>query len=245
MGMPAVDWMIKNKLATSDRLSNRTFVEIFRAVGPEARVALLQKMKKGSPAEIRNGLSISIDGNFTEIAPIVAQLIGDTQYQLQAVRAAGSLSVNDAVPALMILTAKKTQVGLAALVSLEQIGDERSYSTAEALALINSLPVRKTCLKLMAKFPLKAIDTGKRFLLGNDDSTIRVGIELLGMVGTPDALAEVVSRLGDPNPGVRISSLLALQGKCPPDARSAFINLRNDADPLVKAIAMRADPGRG
>ncbi len=245
MGMPAVNWMLDTQLAKSDRLSNRTFVEVLKSVGSEAIQALLKKMQKGSSAEIKNGLSIATDGGFDEVSQIVPSLINDPSYQLQATRAAGVLKVKEAVPALLILTAKPTQIGLVALISLEQIGDERSYSTAEALALLKSLPTRKSALSLMAKFPDKALETARRFLLADKDSTIRVGIELLGMIATEEALSEVVSRIGDPNPGVRISVILALQGKCPTEAREAFLNLRNDPDPLVKAIALRADPGRG
>lgn len=244
IGLPAVQWMLDKKLATSDRLQNRAFVQVIRDVGVEAQRLLGAKIASGTMAEKRNGLAIAVDAAFREAASVVPSLISVPELQVSAVRAAGVLGATEAVPVLMRLAASRDQLGLFALVSLAQIGDERAYTTAESLMVTGNLLVRQSAMGLLAKFPLRATETGRRLLLEKDERTIRIGIELLGVVGTADALEEVGSRLLDPSPGVRAQAIFALQGQCPPDLRLRFLSMRQDPDPMVRAVAMRAEPGR-
>lgn len=243
IGVPAAQWMIDKKLAGADRLQQRAFVEVLRDAGTEARQILANKLLRGSLAEKRNGLGVASDGKFKEVGPAIPALIEVPELQLQAVRAAGSLNSQPSVPLLLPLAAQRSNLGLAAMVSLAQIGDERGYSTAEAL-LGGNLLLRKAALQLMVKFPLRATETGKRLLLDPDERMIRIGVELLGMVASEEALKEVASRLLDPSPAVRCQALLALNGQCPSDVRLTFMSLRNDPDPMVRAVAARVEPGR-
>ncbi len=244
VGLPAVQWMLDKKLTTSDRLQNRAFVHVIRDVGVEAQRLLGAKIASGNLNEKRNGLAIAVDGNFREAAGVVPGLMSVPELQNNAVRAAGVLGANEAVPSLMRLAANRSQLGLSALISLAQIGDERAFTTAESLLITGSLPVRQAAIDLMVKFPLRATATGQRLLLEKEERSVRIGVELLGRVGTPEALAEVGTRLLAPSPGVRAQAILALQGQCPEDLRLRFLSMRMDPDAMVRAVAMRADPGR-
>ena len=92
--------------------------------------------------------------------PALAGALGRPALQRLAVRAAGSLQSQDAVPAILPLCASTDRIlALDAMVALEQIGDERAYETASALLRSPSLPMRKAAIGLMAKFPARAIAT--------------------------------------------------------------------------------------
>lgn len=243
IGLPAANWMIENKLATADRLQARAFVEVLRDVGPDAQQKLVDRIARGTLAEKRVGLGIAVDGRFRVVAPLVPDLMDVPEIQLQAVRAAGVLASRESVGALLPVAAQRNQVGMAAIISLAQIGDEQGYSTAEAL-LGGPLPVRKASLSLMARFPLRAMESAGRLILEPDERLVRIGIELLGMVGTPESLGLIGPMLMSPSPGIRAQALTALAGQCPDAFRLTFVGLRSDPDPMVRAVASRLEPGR-
>lgn len=244
IGLPAVQWMLDKKLASATRLHVRAFADVLRDVGPEAEELLAVKVEKGSRDEKRVGLMVAIEGGFRAVGRAVPNLIQDPELQATAVRAAGTLKSVSSVSALLPLTRQKGATGLAAMVSLAQIGDEQAYSTAEALLPTANLLTRKAAISLLSQFPRRATDTARALMLESEERRIRLGVELLAAVGTPEALTEIASRLLDPMPGVRAEAILALNGRCPADARLTFMSLRNDPDPLVRGLAQRADPGR-
>lgn len=244
IGLPAVRWMLDNRLSQADRLQIRAFVHVIRAVGPEARQLLAQRVVGGNVDEKRNGLSIAVDGRFTELAPAVPLLIDNPSLRTQAVRAAGALGSKESVGRLIPLVRDAGSLGLAAMVSLAQIGDESAFSTAEVLYRSGSLPMRKAAQQLLAQFPLRASELARSLMAQPETRDVRFGMELLGAVGTPEGLEEIASRLLDPIPGVRIQALLSLNGRCPEGSRLTFVSLRNDPDPTVRAVAVRVDPGR-
>lgn len=244
IGMPAAAWMLETKLAGADRLQLRAFSAVIGAVGAPARNALAAKAATGTLEEKRNALSIAVDGRIAEVAPVVPGLIGVPELKLQAIRAAGALGSRESVEALLPLTRGVDGTSVAAAVSLAQIGDERSTSTAENWLSSPNLPIRKAGIQLLAKFPEASMAIGARLLLEGPERRSRTGIELLGALGTPAALDLVATRLLDPSPGIRIQCLITLNGKCPEDRRLTLTSLRNDPDPNVRAVAQRIDPGR-
>ncbi len=244
IGLPAVQWMLDQRLARADRLQIRGFTAIINGVGTPARNALAAKVATGNLDEKRIGLSIAVDGRMSELGPLVPTLIGQPALRLQAIRAAGALASKESVAELMPLTRTTGNIGLAAMVSLAQIGDEGSYATGEAMLTSANLPLRRAAMALVAKFPLRGIDSATRLLAESDERKARIGIELLGAIGTPDALNLIAERLLDPSPGIRMQTLIELNGRCPEDKRLTLIALRSDPDPAVRAVAMRIDPGR-
>lgn len=244
IGMPAFEWMLETKLAGADRLQLRAYSAMVRAIGDPAKLALALKVARGSTMERRSGLVIAVDAGVTEVSASLPPLLTDPVLQIQAIRAAGSLKSRDSVAGLIPLTVRRDSVGVAAIVALAQIGDESAYSTAEALLTSGNLPVRKACMQLMSQFPLRALSSARVLMLEGDERKIRLGVELLGMIGSDEALSEASSRLLDPTPGVRIQALLALNGRCPVDARERFLSLQSDPDPGVRAVAKRVAPGR-
>lgn len=244
IGMPAFEWMLESKLKGADRLQLRAYSAMVRALGEPARLALALKVARGNTLERRGGLVIAVDAGVTEVSASLAPLLTDPVLQIQAIRASGSLKSRDSVAGLIPLTVRRDSVGVAAIVALAQIGDESAYSTAEALLASGNLPVRKASMQLMSLFPLRALSSARVLMLEGDERKIRLGVELLGMIGSDEALSEASSRLLDPTPGVRIQALLALNGRCPLDARERFLSLQSDPDPGVRAVAKRVETGR-
>ncbi|MBL8059996.1 MAG: hypothetical protein JNK63_04685 [Chthonomonas sp.] len=244
IGLPAVEWMLLNKLGSADRLQIRAFTAVIGAVGSPARNALAAKAATGSLNEKRNALSIAVDGRVSELAPVVPALIAQPELRLQAIRAAGALASRESVVALLPLTLGTDNVAVAAAVSLAQIGDERAVGTAESWLNSPNLPIRKAAFQVLARYPLQGLDVGRRLLGDRVERRARLGIELLGLISSPESLNLVADRLLDPSPGIRIQCLIALNGKCPEERRLTLVALRNDPDANVRAVAQRIDPGR-
>lgn len=244
MGLPAFEWMLEKRLNRADRLQLRAFSATLRAIGQKAKEAVAAKVATGNVDEKRNGLSLAVEHQITEVAPLIVGLIDNPSLRLQAVRAAGALKSKESVQRLLPLTRESSGLGLAAMISLSQIGDEAAFSTAENLVTIENLPMRQAALGLLSKFPTRASGVATRLLGEREERAQRIGLELLGAIGTPDALQLVAERLLDPMPGLRIQALLVLNGRCPEDKRLTMMSLRTDPDPVVRAIAARVDPGR-
>ncbi|HZH98171.1 MAG TPA: HEAT repeat domain-containing protein, partial [Fimbriimonadaceae bacterium] len=107
----------------------------------------------------------------------------------------------------------------------------------------DDLPMRAAAVELIAKFP-SALEIGRTMTGAADERMTRTGIDLLGKIGSPEALQIVGALLSDQRPGVRIQALLALHNRAPEEFKSAVIELRRDPDARVRAIAARIDPGR-
>lgn len=245
IGMPALEWMVEERLATASRLEQRAFVQVVQALGEPARNLIAIRISNPDDDVARVALSICIDANVKEAGPVLSGALARPALKRLAVRAAGVLEAKDAVGALLPLCANADRLlALNAIVACAQIGDETAYETAAALLRSPDLPIRKAALALMAKFPARALATARGLMTDADEKVARHGVELLGLVGTPEALAEAATRLTDPRAGMRIQALLALDGRCPQASKAALLALRNDPIPTVRAVAQRIDPGR-
>jgi hypothetical protein len=245
IGLPAFEWMLDRKLEEADGLQRRAFVAVVGALGEEGRRMLARKLLSENDDVAHNALAIASEAKVREAAPALVGLIRRPPLRRMAVRAAGAIGGEEVVAELLPLCASEDEMlATQAMVALAQIGSETAYPTADALATSPNLPLRKAALSLMARFPLRAIESARRMLLDADERTARIGIELMGLIGTPEALEEAAQRLLDPAAGLRIQAMLALDGRCPPEHRAALLALRDDPDPLVRAVAQRIAPGR-
>lgn len=244
IGMPAFEWMLDKELAKVDRLAVRTFAAVIRGIGQPARERLAEKLLVSQrEEELRNGLNIASEGVIVEVGPVLPRLIRTPSLQRQAVRTAGMVRAREAVTELLPLVAGVDRnIALAAMVSLSQIGSEEAYSTAEAVVSQPNVMMRKAALNLLAKFPANALKTAGRMLESTSESLCRSGLELLGLIGTEEALKELGERLGDPSAGLRIEALKGLAGRCPSEFRLLFTSLREDPVPTVRAVARRLSP---
>lgn len=245
IGKPALRWMLDHHLKTTDRLQNRAFVAVVRALGTDGGAMLAPLIASSDVDTARNALVVAMAAGIKEGGPYVPAALKKPELQRIAAGAAGPLGSRESIPDLLPLTVSKDRLtALNAMVSLIALADPTSVATAEALLASDDLPIRKAAIQLIGKFPDQALSIGTRLTRDADEKTIRIGIEILGNLGTAPALDAVGKLLSGPQAGVRMQALQALDGRVPTDYRSAVIDARKDRDPLVRAVAARIDLGR-
>jgi hypothetical protein len=245
IGLPAADWMLKNKLSTANRLGLRAFVAVLGAVGTDAKVLLGAYIESADETTAKNALRIAMDTKAIEVAASIPSALEKPNLQRQAASAAGVLLSKESVERLMLLVASQDRLlARNALIALGQIGDERAYSTAELMLTHPDLPVRKAAIQYLAIFPLRSKTVGDRLSSDPDERTARIGLELLAAIGSPEALSQISRMLDDGRPGVKIQAMLGLAGRVPVESRTKIQTLKNDLDPRVRSVAARLDLGR-
>ena len=160
-----------------------------------------------------------------------------------AARAAGRAKERAAVPALIRLAASPdVLVVRSAMEALALIGDPQAAGTGTALVDSEDLAVRRSAFGVALLQPGVAVATGVRLAASADGFRKRIGLALLGAVGTPQAIAAIAPSLQGSREA-KIGALLALDGRVPTELVPAVEALRLDPDPLVRAIAERTDVG--
>lgn len=245
IGQPALQWMVEKHLAAASRLEQRAFVDVANGVGPEGRTLVAGRIASENEAEALVALMVCIEASATEAAPFVPKALKSQALQRVAARAAGVVGSKESLPDLQLLAAS-TEDKLAALnavVSLVQLADPTSMGTAQALLASPELPIRKAAVTLVAKFP-EALSVGKGLTTDPDERRARTGVEILGAIGSEEALNAIGPYLTDERPGMRIQALLAMNGRAPGTWKQAVLDRRKDPNDQVRAVAMRIDPGR-
>jgi len=245
IGLPAVEWMVKEHLAGADRLQLRGFVAVVNAVGPGARGMVSEQIRSPEIPLASNALRVVTDGSMKEAGQYIPDALKRPSLRRAAARAAGAAGSRQAVPALAEMSkAKDPFDALAAVVALSQIGDEAAFQTGSELLSASEFPLRRAAERLVAKFPEKALPFAKTLIAAPDEQRARQGVEILGMLGDPAALDAIWSALADQRPGVRISALTALNGRVPAGLRDSVSRMRSDNDARVRAVASRIEFGR-
>lgn len=245
IGLPALKYMVTNHLPSASRLEQRAFVQIASGIGNAGRELIATRIESDNMIEARIALNICIDGSFQECAPYLQNALAKPELQRMAARAVGVSGAKDCMITLLPLCANSDRIlALNSLLSLSMLADEQAYGTAEALMYSNDLPIRKAALALAAKFPERALESARARLQSDNERTVRIAIELLAILGTPDALKECGEKLIDARAGVRIQAMLALNGRCPSEYRTFMITLRTDPIAAVRAVAQRIELGR-
>lgn len=243
-GKPALAWILKNRLKTLDSGDIREAAFLVRILGGDD--LLSAGMNDPDNTAASNAIKVAIAASAKGVEAAVAADVHRQGLEEVSARAAGVLKVKEAVNDLIPLAGSQDRgIASAAAIALAQIGDERGVSTAQALVTSDNLLVRKAALGLLAKFPTTGLQLAKALVAGGEMKARMSGLELLGMIGSPEALDVAGGFLGDQNPGVRIQSALALDGRCPAKYRSALLDLKRDQNTVVRAVATKVDLGRG
>jgi hypothetical protein len=133
---------------------------------------------------------------------------------------------------------------LNALICLKDLEAPDGLPAAQSYLSTTDLPIRDAAIAYVAKFAPQALTAAKAQLTSNDERVQRIGIEILSALGTSEALDLAAPYLSKGSMGLKIQALLALDGRCPQQARRDFLALRDDQNSIVKAVALGADPGR-
>ena len=223
------------------REPDATFVAVAVRLGALAAPTVGRLAASKEARQVRASLTTA---GFVPLPPeAVLAALDRPELAVPASDAAGRIRLVAAVPLLVRLTASADPLTVRhAAQALAAIGDPTAVGTASALVDHPDLAVRRAAFRLLAKSPEVAFPTGVRLLGTSDVFRRRIGLALLGVVGTPTAIAAIAPSLsGDRD--AKIGALLALDGKVPVELVSTVEALRRDADPLVRAVAQRTNAG--
>lgn len=238
IGVPAFEWMLSQHLASSDRLQQRLFVSVAKALGPAAGPAVGDKALHGNISEKRNLTAIAMEAGILDVAAVIPSYLDVPELQLVAAKAAGLLKAKAAVPNLMKLCMGSDRLlSRAAMVSMVQIGDESAVGTAQAMLRSTDLPTRMAALQLLSAFPAHAKIVAEELIESSDEVQARIGMQLTASQKTPEGLMSIARLLLDPRPGVRIEALQLLKGRVPPEFEATVTSLEKDPDEVVRAVA--------
>lgn len=245
IGMPAFESVLNDYLERADSVERTVILDLAIGIGPDARSMLAFQITKESDPLALNALLICEAGRFKEAGAAMIGALKRPALLQSAARAAGAFGERACVTELMVAAADKDPMTSAyALMSLAALGDPASATTGQALLASPDLMVRSAARTLVAKFPEAAIQIARGMTRDPNERLARIGIELLGAVGTPEAMKVAAESLTDVRSGVRIAALSAVNGRCPADKRGHLMSLKRDPDHRVRAVAARIDPGR-
>ncbi len=244
IGVPAWQWMLDNRLKDANRLHIRAFVRVVKACGPDAIAALGAKALAATDAELAVILRIATDGGIQDVGALLPGIIKNKPaLKMQAVRAVGALKAVGATDALLpVLLEKDPLLRRAAIQSLSIVGDKAAIGTASSMLGDPDPIVREMAVRLIVRFPEEGVAIGKTLVTDVDETKARLGLQILAKINMFASLEEVAKYLSDPRPGMRVSSLLLLEGKCPESGRQQFESLKQDPVPLVRAVAHKVKP---
>lgn len=245
IGKPALQWVLSHRLGELNEGGLAVAALLLRAAGGDGP-ALLKPLAASPDDAVAAGALRLAAATQTPLDPdVLKAALQRPALRTFAVRAVGvqglTALAGDVAP---LAATEDPELNRQALIALRRLNDPAATSTAQAYLLAPDLTLRTTAQEIVAGDPVAAILAARGLLSAPEERSQRIGIELLGRIGTPEALALVAPYLQKGTPGTKISALLALDGRFPPDARDALDALRNDANPLVRAVAQRVDPGR-
>ncbi len=239
MGLPAFEWMLRTQLVKAQRLELRAFVAVASALGDPAGQAMVKKAEGASNAELANLLRIAADARVTAFAPALPNLIGKPETRSAAINVASSLKSKESVPAILEAAKSGGMIMRVAMTALNSIGDAGGLPLALALAAGDDPHARYAAQGLLKQHPAACFEASRELLAEAEEFRARVGVELAGSVGTPEALNLIGVFLSDPRPGLRIAALIQLSHRCPEEFKAAMNELKSDPVVPVAALAKR------
>ncbi|HXH62368.1 MAG TPA: HEAT repeat domain-containing protein, partial [Fimbriimonadaceae bacterium] len=244
IGAPGLEWMLKNRLDGADSYGVQAFATVVGALGPEGSRQIGAKTFSATDAELAALIEIAVSASVKDFGAVLPGLMKKPALRAAAIAAAGDLNARAAVPELLAACRDKdAEVVRSAVASLTKIADPQSATTAQAMLLNEDFMVRKEAVALMAQFPSQALTAGTSLAGSTDEGRARTGIDVLGRVGTAEALDKIAQMLLDPRPGVRMEALMQLDGRCPEKYRLDFLSLLQDPVALVRSVAKSVSAG--
>lgn len=245
IGLEAVKWMVEKKLATATDNEIDVIGLVANAAGQDAINAVVLSINNPNESLAVGALKVSAKYAFKDAGALLSAAIQKPGLRLAAIQAAVMLKEKAAAPDLMLITAGQDRwEACLAAEALWHTNDPGSVGTAQVLLGAQEWPLRQSAFMLLAENPTMSLPIAKAMSMSTVEKEARLGMELLGRIGTQEALAEAVKGLKDQRPGVRIQALLALNERFPKEALPQLANLREDGDTRVRLVAKSVSIGR-
>jgi HEAT repeat protein len=237
IGVPALDWMLKNKLVTADRFSLRVFNAMLSATGDEGKALVPPYIKSSDETAALTALSLVATYKIPTDPALLKDALVNSRLAGGAIRAAGATKAVELVPALIgFAEGTDRNRSLAAILALDAIGSEDAAHTFVKLCTSPDLPIRVAATKALGKHADRALEAAK-VLLTREGRPYRVGIELLGAIGTEQSVGLLLGQLKSPLAERRIEAIRALAFLDPVKYAPQIEPFTKDTDADVKAMA--------
>ncbi|MBX3120252.1 MAG: hypothetical protein KF784_14395 [Fimbriimonadaceae bacterium] len=245
IGKNGVVWMVERKLAGASEAELQVIGLVARTSGTEAINAVVLAVNSSDDAVAVGALRVSAAYRFSDAGALLKSALERPALQSEAIRTARRLRAIGVAPELMILTANQNRwLARIAADALAEIADPGSVGTAQALLSSPEWPIRAAAHQVLSQNAAVAFPIARAMASSGLEKEARLGLELLGRIGSAESLAEAAKGLKDQRPGVRVQALLALNGRFPKDALPQLAVLREDGDLRVRLVAQSVEVGR-
>jgi hypothetical protein len=243
IGLPAFVRFCETVANQSTNRSKRIAANIVANV-PEARRMLGERAATATAYGKRSLFEVSTILKSQELKSLIGAGLQNEVTRRMATRYAAAINATEFIDAISgLVLSGDALTAQDAVIALAQMGDEKLVVTMESLMLNNDIMVRTQAIRFIAKYP-RGLTLGKQLLGRSDERSQVLGIEMLGTVGTDEALRLAGSGLNSPYRGSRIKAMTTLSGRVPEAYRARIIELTKDINPIVAAVAKGVDLGR-
>lgn len=243
IGMPALEYFAKNVVHQSSPRSRRIVVLMLSAI-QGAKDFMVFQAPLASAFGKAAWLDIAAQAKISELKGILGPALTNDitrRYACRYAAAIGSTEYLDQIAGLILagdpLTSQDAAIAYCALAS------DKEVSTVESLIRTPDLIVRTECLKFVARYP-RGLALGRQLLSTNDEVSQSLGVELLGYVGTDEAVRLAGAGLNSNYSSVKIKALNTISGRVPEAYRQRVVELTNDSNSLVAMVARGVDLGK-
>ena len=243
IGLPAFLKFCDKVAHQSTARSKRVAANIVTNV-PEAKRVLGERAASATAFGKRALFEIAAQTKSHELQPLIGAALQNDVTRRMATRYAAVIGATEFIdPISGLVLAGDALTAQDAVIALGKLGDEKLVTTMESLMLSNDVIIRSQAIQFIAKFP-RGLTLGKQLMGKADERSQVLGIDLLGTVGTEEALRFAGAGLNSPHRGARIKALTTLSGRVPEAYRARIIELTKDINPVVAAVAKGVDLGR-
>ena len=243
IGLPAFVRFCDTVAAQSTTRSKRVAANILIQV-PEAQRILGERAASATAYGKRAYFEIAAQTKTSELKSLIGAALQNEVTRRMATRYAMTIGATEFIdPISGLVLAGDALTAQDAVIALVKLGDEKLVTTMESLMLSSDIIIRTQAIQFIARYP-RGLTLGKQFMTRADERSQVMGIELLGAVGTDEALRLAGAGLNSPHRGSRIKAMTTLSGRVPESYRARIIELTKDISPIVAAVAKGVDLGR-
>ncbi|MBI1333333.1 MAG: hypothetical protein GC165_10690 [Armatimonadetes bacterium] len=243
IGQPAFERFCTKFAEHSTPRSRRVAASIVSQV-PGARKVLADKASIAKDFAERALFEVATLANCPDLRTYIGPALQNEATRRMATRYAAAIGATEFIdPISGLVLAGDALTAQDAVIAIAKLGDAKLVSTMESLMQTKDLVIREQAIQFIAKYP-RGLELGKQMMGRSDEHSLMTGIELLGAVGTDEALRLAGSGLNSTYKNVKVKALTTLSGRVPESYRARVIELTKDPNPMVAAVARGVDIGR-
>ncbi len=243
IGLPAFIRFCDNFAHQSNTRAKRVAANILALV-PDAKKILGEKAATATAYGKRTFFELAAQTKSQELKPLIGSALENEVTRRMATRYASAIGAKEFIDQISgLVLSGDALTAQDAVIALTKLSDEKMVSTMESLVQSPDVIIRGQAIQFIGKYP-RGLVLAKQLLARTDEKSQVLGIELLGVVGTEEALRLAGSGLNSVFKGAKIKAMTTLSGRVPEAYRARIIELTKDLNPMVAAVAKGVDLGR-